>query len=118
MRLSFLFLAFAALVGAPAVAQQVRRTANGYHHTRNTKAKARSGAYARYDRSARRNEDNLKLAPGLRLNMPSPPTTDYMGRPLKKKAAPATAGATSLSAEKSPAKASSTAAPATKRRTR
>ncbi|GGF00563.1 hypothetical protein [Hymenobacter cavernae] len=68
------------------------------------KAKARSGAYARYDRSNRRDEDNLKLAPGLRLNMPSPPTTDYMGRPLKKKSAPVISGATSLSASKSTTK--------------
>ena len=88
-----------------------KKAANGYHRTSNTKAKARSGAYARYDRSGRRNEDDLKLAPGLRLNMPSPPTTDYMGRPLKKKQPKATtASATSMSSEKTtPTK----AAPAT-----
>jgi len=118
MRFTLLLLALFALAGSPVGAQQVRHTANGYHHTRNTKAKARSGAYARYDRSGRRNEDNLKLAPGLRLNMPSPPTTDYMGRPLKKKAAPATAGATSLSAEKSATKAGTKPAPAAKRQAR
>lgn len=79
-----------------------KKAANGYHRTSNTRTKARSGAYARYDRSGRRDEENLKLAPGLRLNMPSPPTTDYMGRPLKKKAPkPATTGASSISSEKS-----------------
>lgn len=78
-----------------------KKAANGYHRTSNTKAKARSGAYARYDRSGRRNEDDMKLAPGLRLNMPSPPTTDYMGRPLKKKAPKVAAtSATSMSSEK------------------
>ena len=58
--------------------------------TRSSKARpnrARSGAYARYDRSGRRYEEDMRLAPGMRINMPSPPTTDYMGRPLKKKAA-------------------------------
>ncbi|MBC6697322.1 hypothetical protein [Hymenobacter sp. BT190] len=78
-----------------------KKAANGYHRTSNTRTKARSGAYARYDRSGRRDEENLKLAPGLRLNMPSPPTTDYMGRPLKKKAPkPAATGASSISSEK------------------
>jgi hypothetical protein len=78
-----------------------KKAANGYHRTSNTRAKARSGAYARYDRSGRRNEDDMKLAPGLRLNMPSPPTTDYMGRPLKKKAPKVAAtSATSMSSEK------------------
>jgi hypothetical protein len=101
MRFSLLLLSMLVLTASSVLAQQTRRAANGYHHTKNTKAKARSGAYARYDRSGRRNEDNLKLAPGLRLNMPSPPTTDYMGRPLKKKTAPVAAGATSLSADKS-----------------
>lgn len=92
---------------AEAQAQKVARptgtkkAANGYHRTSNTKARARSGAYARYDRSGRRNEDDMKLAPGLRLNMPSPPTTDYMGRPLKKKAPKVAAtSATSMSSEK------------------
>ena len=94
---------------APVVAQTAKRppttrrgVANGYHHTTNVRARPRAGAYARYDRSKRRNEEDLKLAPGLRLNMPSPPTTDYMGRPLKKKA-PAATGATSLEASKKPA---------------
>lgn len=106
MRFSALFFSLLALVTAPILAQQTRRAANGYHHTRNAKAKARSGAYARYDRSGRRNEDDLKLAPGLRLNMPSPPTTDYMGRPLKKKAPVVATGATSLTADKPAVKAS------------
>lgn len=64
---------------------------NGYHNTQNDTAKARAGAYSRYDASNRKDEENLKLAPGVRLNMPNPPTTDYMGRPLKKKPAPTTA---------------------------
>ncbi|WP_324674693.1 hypothetical protein [Hymenobacter sp. GOD-10R] len=101
MRLPLLLVSMLVLTASSVLAQQTRRTANGYHHTQNAKAKARSGAYARYDRSGRRNEDNLKLAPGLRLNMPSPPTTDYMGRPLKKKTAPVATGATSLSANQS-----------------
>ena len=104
------FLCFALgllLLSTSAVAQTTKRPAparraNGYHHTTNARAKARAGAYARYDRSKRRNEEDLKLAPGLRLNMPSPPTTDYMGRPLKKKA-PVATGATSLEAGKKPA---------------
>lgn len=87
-----------------------KKAANGYHRTTNTRTKARSGAYSRYDRSGRRDEENLKLAPGLRLNMPSPPTTDYMGRPLKKKAPkPSATGATSISSEKK-------ATPATRRK--
>ena len=98
------------LLGTSAAAQTTKRPAaparraNGYHHTTNARAKARTGAYSRYDRSKRRNEEDLKLAPGLRLNMPSPPTTDYMGRPLKKKTpAPAAAGATSLESSRKPA---------------
>ncbi|WP_375435727.1 hypothetical protein [uncultured Hymenobacter sp.] len=127
MRLSLLlsvFLAFVSLLGASSSkAQQTTRSsgtkksANGYHRTSNTKAKARAGAYARYDRSGRRNEDDMKLAPGLRLNMPSPPTTDYMGRPLKKKAPKVAAtSATSISSERvAPTKAVPTTTKARKR---
>lgn len=87
--------------------------ASALAQTKRTYNRARSGAYSRYDRSGRRDEENLKLAPGMRLNMPSPPTTDYMGRPLKKKPArtPAAATAkptsttTTLSAGDAPAKA-------------
>ncbi|MBX0291547.1 hypothetical protein K3G63_13940 [Hymenobacter sp. HSC-4F20] len=75
------------------------RTKAAYHRTATTRSKARAGAYARYNRSGRRDEENLKLAPGLRLNMPSPPTTDYMGRPLKKKPAKQPAGPTTISAD-------------------
>lgn len=108
------FLVVASLmIASPSQAQQATRSgtkksANGYHRTSNTKAKPRAGAYARYDRSGRRNEDDMKLAPGLRLNMPSPPTTDYMGRPLKKKAPKVAAtSATSMSSERTtPTKAS------------
>jgi hypothetical protein len=82
-----------------------KTTANGYHRTSNVRAKPRAGAYSRYDRSGRRNEENLKLAPGVRLNMPSPPTTDYMGRPLKKKTvAKATSTSSTISSEPVPAK--------------
>lgn len=112
MRLPLLLCVFSVFIGlliaSPLQAQQTSRSsgakksANGYHRTSNTKAKARAGAYARYDRSGRRNEDDMKLAPGLRLNMPSPPTTDYMGRPLKKKAPKvASTSATSMSSERS-----------------
>lgn len=85
--------------------------ASALAQTKRTYNRARSGAYARYDRSGRRDEENLKLAPGMRLNMPSPPTTDYMGRPLKKKpakpttATTATSTTTTLSAGEAPAKA-------------
>ncbi|WP_426493497.1 hypothetical protein [Hymenobacter sp. 102] len=78
-------------------ARPAARSKAAYHRTASTRTKARAGAYARYDRSNRRDEENLKLAPGFRLNMPSPPTTDYMGRPLKKK--PAKPRATTISAE-------------------
>lgn len=111
------------LLAAPAEAQQTRRpaakpAAKGYHNTRNPRAKARSGAYARYDRSNRRDEENLRLAPGMRLNMPAPPTTDYMGRPLKKKtpAKPATAGNTSLSSSAGTSPAPAAKKPAPRRR--
>ncbi|MCA8833109.1 hypothetical protein [Hymenobacter pini] len=82
-----------------ATAQQTKpgtRTKAAYHRTSNPRNRARAGAYARYDRSNRRDEENMKLAPGFRLNMPSPPTTDYMGRPLKKK--PAKTSSTTMSA--------------------
>lgn len=82
-----------------AAAQTQPRSKAAYHRTTTPRTKARSGAYARYDRSNRRDEENLKLAPGFRLNMPSPPTTDYMGRPLKKKPAKQPAGSTTISAE-------------------
>lgn len=116
------FLVVASLmIASPSQAQQATRSgtkksANGYHRTSNTKARPRAGAYARYDRSGRRNEDDMKLAPGLRLNMPSPPTTDYMGRPLKKKAPKVAAtSATSMSSERTtPTK----AAPATTSKSR
>ncbi|RPD49597.1 hypothetical protein DNI29_02000 [Hymenobacter sediminis] len=89
------------LVEAPAQAQTkpATRTKAAYHRTSNARSKSRAGAYARYDRSGRRDEENLKLAPGLRLNMPSPPTTDYMGRPLKKKPAKQPTGPTTISAD-------------------
>ncbi|UOQ66502.1 hypothetical protein [Hymenobacter volaticus] len=118
------FLVFTSLmIAVPSQAQQTTRSstkksANGYHRTSNTKAKPRAGAYARYDRSGRRNEDDMKLAPGLRLNMPSPPTTDYMGRPLKKKAPKvATSSATSMSSERTtPTKASPATTPKSRKR--
>ncbi|TGD81687.1 hypothetical protein [Hymenobacter wooponensis] len=93
-----------AFLGSPAQAQTKKKS---------TYNRARSGAYARYDRSARRDEENLKLAPGMRLNMPSPPTTDYMGRPLKKKPARPSTTTNTFSAGATPPKA---AAPAKKRR--
>ncbi|GAA3998451.1 hypothetical protein GCM10022408_06580 [Hymenobacter fastidiosus] len=74
---------------------------------RTSKAKpnrARSGAYSRYDRTGRRNEADMRLAPGMRINMPSPPTTDYMGRPLKKKVPkPTSANSTLTSGQTAPA---------------
>ncbi|SMB94761.1 hypothetical protein SAMN00120144_2071 [Hymenobacter roseosalivarius DSM 11622] len=85
-----------------------KKTANGYHRTSNVRAKSRAGAYSRYDRSRRRNEGTTKLAPGLRLNMPSPPTTDYMGRPLKKPVAKAASSSSTLSSDKTPIKKTST----------
>lgn len=100
------------VVGALALLTLLETTAQAQTKRKSTYNRARSGAYARYDRSGRRGEEDLKLAPGLRLNMPSPPTTDYMGRPLKKKPArPSTT--TTLSAGTAPAKA---VAPTKKRR--
>jgi hypothetical protein len=79
--------------------------------------RARSGAYARYDRSGRRNEEDMRLAPGMRISMPSPPTTDYMGRPLKKKAPqPASANSTLTSNQSAPAAAKKTASKAVKKK--
>lgn len=102
--LPFVLLAVAWLVAdVLAAAQQTKPTARtkaAYHRTTGVRTKARSGAYARYDRSTRRDEENLKLAPGLRLNMPSPPTTDYMGRPLKKTAKKPAGSSTTISAGK------------------
>ncbi|GGG37504.1 hypothetical protein [Hymenobacter glacieicola] len=85
---------------AQAQTKSATRAKAAYQRTSSSRTKARAGAYARYDRSGRRDEENLKLAPGLRLNMPSPPTTDYMGRPLKKKPAKQPAsGSSTISAE-------------------
>lgn len=99
--LPLMLLGMACLLTEPLALAQTKpatRTKAAYHRTSNPRARARAGAYARYDRSGRRNEENLKLAPGLRLNMPSPPTTDYMGRPLKKKPAKKPAGPSTISA--------------------
>lgn len=99
MKLTVLPLLTLLLIGfseTPACAQQTKKTT--------TRNRARSGAYARYDRSNRRDEENMKLAPGMRLNMPSPPTTDYMGRPLKKKTPKPASTTTTLSAGLAPAK--------------
>ncbi|UYZ62518.1 hypothetical protein [Hymenobacter weizhouensis] len=101
MKLRYIFLLLLWLLPTLALwAQQRRptpRTKAAYHRTSNSRARARAGAYARHDRSGRRDEENLKLAPGLRLNMPSPPTTDYMGRPLKKKSPRPATGASTIS---------------------
>lgn len=110
--LGFLLLAGSAPAQTTKKATTTKKTANGYHRTSNVKAKPRAGAYSRYDRSGRRNEENLKLAPGLRLNMPSPPTTDYMGRPLKKKpVAKAASSSSTISSEPIPAKKAPAATP-------
>jgi hypothetical protein len=101
------------LVGALALLTFLETSAQAQTKRKSTYNRARSGAYARYDRSGRRGEEDLKLAPGLRLNMPSPPTTDYMGRPLKKKPARPSTTTTTLSAGSAPAK---TVAPTKKRR--
>ena len=121
MRLSLLsplvLMLVSLLLAARVQAQQTTRptgtkkAANGYHRTSSTKPRARSGAYSRYDRSGRRREEDMKLAPGLRLNMPSPPTTDYMGRPIKKKVAKPASTSSTISSEKA-----APAAPVRKRR--
>lgn len=102
--LPFVLLAIVWLVvDIPAVALQTKpaaKTKTAYHRTTGVRTKARSGAYARYDRSTRRDEENLKLAPGLRLNMPSPPTTDYMGRALKKPVKKPAGSSSTISARK------------------
>jgi hypothetical protein len=100
-------LALFAFLGTPAQAQTKKKSSYN---------RARSGAYARYDRSARRDEENLKLAPGMRLNMPSPPTTDYMGRPLKKKPARPSTTTNTFSAGTTPAAPAKPATSTKKRR--
>ncbi|AIZ62547.1 hypothetical protein PK28_00495 [Hymenobacter sp. DG25B] len=88
------------MLSAPAgLAQNRKPTKAAYHRSSSTHPKPRAGAYSRYDASKRRGEEHLQLAPGMRLNMPSPPTTDYMGRPLKKKPAKPVSGASSLSSK-------------------
>jgi hypothetical protein len=106
--LMFLFVAEPAEAQTKKTTTTTKKTTNGYHRTSNVRAKPRAGAYARYDRSGRRNEETAKLAPGMRLNMPSPPTTDYMGRPLKKPAPKATSSSSTLSSEKAPVKKTTT----------
>jgi hypothetical protein len=88
------------LLTAPSGLAQTRKaTKPAYHRSSSTHPKPRAGAYSRHDASKRRGEEHLQLAPGMRLNMPSPPTTDYMGRPLKKKPAKPVSGASSLSSK-------------------
>ncbi|WP_133271409.1 hypothetical protein [Hymenobacter radiodurans] len=106
--LVFLFVAEPAQAQTKKTTTTTKKTTNGYHRTSNVRAKPRAGAYSRYDRSGRRNEETTKLAPGMRLNMPSPPTTDYMGRPLKKPVAKTTSSSSTLSSEKAPAKKTTT----------
>ncbi|UOQ78830.1 hypothetical protein MUN84_10015 [Hymenobacter sp. 5516J-16] len=81
--LPFLLVGLACLfTEAPTQAQTkpATRTKAAYQRTSSSRPRARAGAYARYDRSGRRDEENLKLAPGLRLNMPSPqPQTTWAG---------------------------------------
>ncbi|WP_303309936.1 hypothetical protein [Hymenobacter sp. BT730] len=97
---TLLFLAALMLLSTqPGLAQTKKATKAAYHRTASQRAKPRAGAYSRYDASKRRGEEHLQLAPGMRLNMPSPPTTDYMGRPLKKKPAKPVSGASSLSSK-------------------
>ncbi|TGE27487.1 hypothetical protein [Hymenobacter metallicola] len=108
-RLFFCLLSF--IVLAPTlVAQAQTKRASGYHK----KASAsRSRAVARVSNSRRyTDEDRQRLAPGMRINMPTPPSTDYMGRPIKKKAPkPASTNSTISAAKEAPAP-----APARKRR--
>ncbi|QIL76218.1 hypothetical protein [Hymenobacter sp. HDW8] len=106
--LVFLFVVEPAQAQTKKTTTTTKKTTNGYHRTSNVRAKPRAGAYSRYDRSGRRNEETTKLAPGMRLNMPSPPTTDYMGRPLKKPVAKTTSSSSTLSSEKAPAKKTTT----------
>ncbi|TGE15952.1 hypothetical protein [Hymenobacter elongatus] len=102
------------LVMVPAGATQAQtKRASGYHKKA---APARSRAVAR-TATARRysDEDRQRLAPGMRINMPTPPSTDYMGRPLKKKVAkPASTSSTISSGQTPPAPPAS--APGRKRR--
>ncbi|SHJ41690.1 hypothetical protein SAMN02745146_3097 [Hymenobacter daecheongensis DSM 21074] len=110
-RYRFLLLLLAASFLAEGVALAQSRT------SKRKPNRARSGAYARYDRSGRRLEEDSRLAPGMRINMPSPPTTDYMGRPLKKKVAkPATTNSTLAAGRAAPAAAPKPAATPARRR--
>ncbi|MCB2406680.1 hypothetical protein [Hymenobacter lucidus] len=96
-----------------ATAQAQTKRASGYHRSA---APARSRAVARTTASRRySDEDRQRLAPGMRINMPTPPSTDYMGRPIKKKVAkPASTNSTMSAAKEAPAP----AAPAATRKRR
>lgn len=104
MRYPQLLLGFLALalLGPVAASQAQTKRASGYHKSA---APARARTVARATASRRyTDEDRQRLAPGMRINMPTPPSTDYMGRPIKKKVAkPASTNSTMSAAKAAPA---------------
>ncbi|UOQ53749.1 hypothetical protein [Hymenobacter cellulosivorans] len=96
-RLFFGLLSLACLLVASNAQGQTKR-ASGYHKKATP---ARSRAVARVSNSRRyTDEDRQRLAPGMRINMPTPPSTDYMGRPIKKKVAKPASTSSTISSEK------------------
>ncbi|MCB2376573.1 hypothetical protein LGH70_03205 [Hymenobacter sp. BT635] len=111
-QLFFWLLSVALLLPLFTAQAQTKRT-SGYHKTASasrTRAVARTSNNRRYS-----DEDRQRLAPGMRINMPTPPSTDYMGRPIKKKTPkPASTSSTISSGQTAPAP----AAPAKTRKRR
>ncbi|TGE21554.1 hypothetical protein E5K00_14825 [Hymenobacter aquaticus] len=100
-RLFFWLLTLALWLPGLAAQAQTKR-ASGYHKKASasrSRAVARTASNRRYS-----DEDRQRLAPGMRINMPTPPSTDYMGRPIKKKVAkPASTSSTISSGQTAPA---------------
>ncbi|PJJ53200.1 hypothetical protein [Hymenobacter chitinivorans] len=87
-----------ALLLSVASAQAQTKRASGYHKKASP---ARSRTVARVSNTRRySDEDRQRLAPGMRINMPTPPSTDYMGRPIKKKVAKPASTSSTISSEK------------------
>jgi hypothetical protein len=96
-RLSFWLLGLVVLLPFFAAQAQTKRS-SGYHKKASA---ARSRPVARVSSSRRyTDEDRQRLAPGMRINMATPPSTDYMGRPIKKKVAKPASTSSTISSEK------------------
>lgn len=96
-RLFLWLLGFVFLASTGAASAQAKR-ASGYHKKASP---SRARTVARTSNSRRyTDEDRQRLAPGMRINMPTPPSTDYMGRPIKKKVAKPASTSSTISSEK------------------